>query len=97
MTNPSSESAHLVGIYVRAGKTIYVTCCYLENGKQLCSDIFDQNPKCYDCSGYGYNGTVTGALQIVADTGIGAHSIKFDGNTLIKAAGLTAEAKTAIV
>ena len=87
----------MVGIYVRAGKTIYVTCCYLENGKQLCSDIFDPNPKCYDCSGYGYNGTVTGAPQIVADTGIGTHSIKFDGNTLIKAAGLTTEAKTAIV
>ena len=96
-TSPSSKNAHLVGIYVRAGKTIYVTCCYLENGKQLCSDIFDPNPKCYDCSGYGYNGTVTGAPQIVADTGIGTHSIKFDGNTLIKAAGLTTEAKTAIV
>ena len=96
-TSPGSANAHLVGIYVKAGKTIYVTCCYLENGKQLCSDIFDPNPKCYDCSGYGYNGTVTGAPQIVTDTGIGVHSIKFDGNTLIKAAGLTTEAKTAIV
>ena len=40
---------------------------------------------------------MTGAPQIVADTGIGVHSIKFDGNTVIKAAGLTTEAKTAIV
>ena len=74
-TSPSNANAHLVGIYVRAGKTIYVTCCYLENGKQLCSDIFDPNPKCYDCSGYGYNGTISGNIQLSSDSAAGKHSI----------------------
>ena len=74
-TSPGSKNAHLVGIYVKAGKTIYVTCCYLENGKQLCSDIFDPNPKCYDCSGYGYNGTISGNIQLSSDSAAGKHSI----------------------
>lgn len=74
-TSPSNANAHLVGIYVKPGKTIYVTCCYLENGKQLCSDIFDPSPKCYDCSGYGYNGTISGNIQLSSDSAAGKHSI----------------------
>ena len=80
-TSPGSANAHLVGIYVKPGKTIYVTCCYLENGKQLCSDIFDPNPKCYDCSGYGNNGTISSdsTFKISSTTVSGHHSGQFDG------------------
>ena len=82
-TSPSSANAHLVGIYVKAGKTIYVTCCYLENGKQLCSDIFDPNPKCYDCSGYGYNGTNNGVI-LSNDSISGKFSAQFASNAYIE-------------
>ena len=66
-----------------AGKTIYVTCCYLENGKQLCSDIFDPNPKCYDCSGYGYNGTNNGVI-LSNDSISGKFSAQFAPNAYIE-------------
>ena len=82
-TSPSSKNAHLVGIYVKAGKTIYVTCCYLENGKQLCSDIFDPNPKCYDCSGYGYNGTNNGVI-LSNDSILGKFSAQFASDAYIE-------------
>jgi len=41
-TSPSSTNDHLVGIYVTAGNEVYVTCCYLENNRTVCSDIFNQ-------------------------------------------------------
>lgn len=82
-TSPSSKNAHLVGIYVKAGKTIYVTCCYLENGKQLCSDIFDPNPKCYDCSGYGYNGINNGVI-LSNDSILGKFSAQFASDAYIE-------------
>lgn len=37
--------------------------------------------KVYDSSGYGYNGTINGDLQIVGDSGCGEHSFKNNTNT----------------
>lgn len=49
----------------------------------------------YDSSGYGNDGTVTGNLQIVNNSGYGQYSAKFDGSSLIKTANLTSEGRTA--
>ena len=40
VTNPSSANAHLTGIYVVPGKTIYVSEMYLENYRETCSQPF---------------------------------------------------------
>lgn len=63
-------SDDLVSIAVQPGYKIYISEGYLENDKEICSDIFNQEnlTNIYDCSGYGNDGTVIGSLTAAADS-----------------------------
>lgn len=72
---------NLVGIYVKPGKEIYVTNCYIENDRQACSDfIFGTSTAVYDCSGYQYNGTNNGSLTVSTDTARYRYCTYFSGD-----------------
>lgn len=61
-------SNDLVGIYVHIGKKIYISEAYLENDREICSDIFSLDTNIYDCSGYCNNGIIMGTLNVSTDT-----------------------------
>ena len=61
-------SNNLVGIYVKPGYKIYVSECYCENDRTVCSDFFYPSTTVYDTSGYQNNGTINGSLSISNDT-----------------------------
>ena len=54
----TNANANLVGIYVKPGYKIYMSILWIEN-KEKCSDPFFHSNIIQDCSGFGYNGTVT--------------------------------------
>ena len=55
-------SNDLVGIYVKPGYKIYLSEAYLENDKEMCSEILYPRNYIIDSSGYENNGTVIGSL-----------------------------------
>ena len=59
-------SNNLVSITVQPGYKIYISEAYLENNKQICSDIFFQNDLSiiYDSSGYQNNGVLNDTSAI---------------------------------
>lgn len=63
-------SNDLVGLYVKPGYKVYASEIYLENDKEICSDIFNQSnlDKIYDTSGYGHNGVINGDIVVAPDT-----------------------------
>lgn len=75
-----TEDNDLVGIYVKPGYTIYITCAYLENNRTVCSDIFYNTDIVYDCSGYNYNGINYGSV-ISNSAPRYLLSTEFDGST----------------
>ena len=57
----------MVGFDVNPGYKVYISEAYLENDKEMCSDIFNQTDTSvvWDCSGYCNNGE----LYTTDDTG----------------------------
>ena len=76
-------SNDLVGFYVKPGYKVYFSEAYLENNKEMCSDIFEQDnlTTIEDSSGYGHNGTIINAPTISSDTSKYSSSINFNGTT----------------
>ncbi len=63
----------LVGLYVRASYRVYVSECYLENDRTICSDIFYSENRIVDSSGYGnhaeyYTYDSTGSVECSKDS-----------------------------
>lgn len=76
-------SNDLVGIYVKPGKTIYISECYLENDYERCSDFWTRTDIEYDGSGYKNHGTVSGNVTLSADSPRYTGSYKFGTNNYI--------------
>lgn len=73
-------SNDLVGIYVRPGKTIYISECYLENDYEKCSDFWTRTDIEYDGSGFKNHGTVSGNVTLSEDSPRYTGSYVFNGN-----------------
>ena len=82
-------SNDLVGIYVKPGKTIYISECYLENGYEKCSDFWTKTDIEYDGSGYKNHGTVSGNVTLSADSPRYTGSYSLADGKYITAPGLT--------
>lgn len=54
-------SNDLVGMYITKGHKVYLSECYLENDRQVSSDIFYNTNIIYDSSGYNNHMTAVGA------------------------------------
>ena len=77
---------NLVGIYVKPGKEIYVTNCYIENDRQACSDfIFGTNTTVYDCSGFQNNMTASGTVSCNVDSARYSKSTHFINGSYLMA------------
>ena len=77
-------SDDLVGIYVKPGYKIYISEAYLENDKEICSEILYHRNYITDSSGYGYDGTIAeGTLTIKNDSNRYNYSSYFNGSTSI--------------
>ena len=76
-------SNDLVGIYVKPGKTIYISECYLENNYERCSDFWTRTNIEYDGSGFKNHGTVSGNVTLSADSPRYTGSYKFGTNNYI--------------
>lgn len=76
-------SNDLVGIYVKPGKTIYISECYLENNYERCSDFWTRTNIEYDGSGFKNHGTVFGNVTLSADSPRYTGSYKFGTNNYI--------------
>ena len=76
-------SNDLVGIYVKPGKTIYISECYLENNYERCSDFWTRTDIEYDGSGFKNHGTVSGNVTLSADSPRYTGSYKFGTNNYI--------------
>ncbi len=73
-------SNDLVGIYVKPGYKIYISEAYLENNKQLCSEILYPRNYVIDSSGYGNDGVVEGNITMSKDSARYNYSSYFDNN-----------------
>ena len=81
-------SNNLVGLYVRAGYTVYVSEFYIENDRKVCSDFFYPSTTVYDTSGFKNNGETyaydtTGSIECSSDTA------KYSLSTFINSANVT--------
>jgi len=56
-------SDDLVGIFVKPGYKIYISEAYLENDREMCSEILFPRNYIIDSSGYDNNGVITGTLE----------------------------------
>lgn len=81
-------SNDLVGIYVKPGKTIYISECYLENYYERCSDFWTRTDIEYDGSGFKNHGTVSGNVTLSADSPRYTGSYKFIPNAMISTPGI---------
>ena len=61
-------SNDLVGIYIKPGYKVYFSEVYLENGRNISSDIFFPSTILYDCSGYCYNSILNTSTTVTSDT-----------------------------
>ena len=82
-------SNDLVGIYVKPGKTIYISECYLENDYERCSDFWTRTDIEYDGSGFKNHGTVSGNVTLSADSPRYTGSYSLADGKYITAPGLT--------
>lgn len=80
-------SNDLVGFCVKPGYKVYFSEAYLENNKEMCSDVFEQDNLTIieDSSGYGHNG-------ICVDTTISNESPRY--NTCISCIGTTIDSSS---
>lgn len=79
-----SGSDDLVAIRIANNKGVYISEAYLENDKQVCSDIFNTNVESVsDCSGYGNDGTLYGDVTSSADSARYDLSTKFGSEKYI--------------
>ena len=81
-------SNNLVGLYVRAGYTVYVSEFYIENDRKVCSDFFYPSTTVYDTSGFKNNGETyaydtTGSIECSSDTA------RYSLSTFINSANVT--------
>lgn len=77
---------NLVGIYVKPGKEIYVTNCYIENDRQACSDfIFGTSTTVYDCSGFQNNMIASGTVSCNVDSARYSKSTHFINGSYLMA------------
>lgn len=82
-------SNDLVGIYVKPGKTIYISECYLENNYERCSDFWTRTDIEYDGSGFKNHGTVSGNVTLSADSPRYTGSYNLSDGNYITAPGFT--------
>lgn len=61
-------SNDLIGFYVCKGYKVYFSEAYVENDRDICSDIFFSNDIVYDVSGFNNNGMKVGSLICSSDT-----------------------------
>lgn len=61
-------SNDLAGLYVRPPYKVYVSECYLENYRPVCSDMFYSSTVVSDTSGYRNDGTINGSFTLDLDT-----------------------------
>ena len=89
-------SNDLVSILIQPGYKIYISEGYLENNREICSDIFNQNNLSivYDSSGYGNNGTIIGSLETTAPSARYNYTTKFNGTSYIYTTSPCVEVKT---
>ena len=88
-------SNDLVGFYVKPGYKVYISEAYLENDREICSDIFDDDKTTiYDTSGNGYNGKIIGQLNSVYGSARYQTSSLFNGDSYIRLNSPTSEART---
>lgn len=63
-----SGSDDLVGFYIKPGYKVYFSEAYLEDNRDVSSDIFFPTNVVYDCSGFCNNGNISGTLTVSNDT-----------------------------
>lgn len=79
-------SDDLVGIYTKPGYTIYVSEAYLENDREICSNIesvYGTGGIAYDCSGYGHDGVINGTPVLKAGSGRYNNATTFNTSSYI--------------
>ena len=75
----------LIGFYVCPGYKVYFSEAYVENDRELCSEIiFNDNNIVKDSSGYGHNGEIINTLNTFSDTPRYEASTYFSNSAHIK-------------